>query len=206
MGMFAGAIFIRNEQQLTKEALIEKFYAYMQSKGYQACDKEQGKFNFTFAFSGKWFSIVGTEEKLAFNTMYAKNAFRLPMFTADLVDSDFVEMVLYDVDGNQQDNEYIGEPYWGDEDIEACEEEYGTEFSKPETNLSAWSPYLKEGISLDEFQNALNAHSVFAEDAFGDFCELIEVDVKTLFFDGISAFEENRTENENITELYFKKV
>ena len=34
MGMFAGAVFIRNEQQLAKEALIEKFTAYMQSKGY----------------------------------------------------------------------------------------------------------------------------------------------------------------------------
>ena len=53
MGMFAGAVFIRNEQQLTKETLIEKFNAYMQSKGYQACDEEQGKFKFTFAFSEK---------------------------------------------------------------------------------------------------------------------------------------------------------
>ena len=41
MGMFAGAVFIRNEQQLTKEQLIEKFTEYMQSKGYEACDSEE---------------------------------------------------------------------------------------------------------------------------------------------------------------------
>lgn len=206
MGMFAGAIFIRNEQQLAKETLIEKFNASMQSKGFVPCNSEQGKFNFTFAFSGKWFSIVGTEERLSFNTGYAKTVFQMPMFTADLVDSDFVELVLYDADGNQKDFEYIGEPYWGDEDIEEYEEEYGVKTEKPKHNLSAWSPYLKEGISLDDLQRAVDAHEVFAEDAFGDFCKLIEVDVKTLFFDGISDFEEIRTENENITELYFKKT
>ena len=195
MGMTSGAVFIRNEQQLTKEQLIEKFTASMQEKGYTACDEEQAKFNFIFAFSGKWFSIVGTEERLSLNTSYAKNAFGLPMFTADLVDSDFVELVLYDGDGNLQDHEFIGEPYWGDEDI------FGDA-----TDISAWSAYLKEGVTLDDFQTAVDAQEIFAEDAFGDFCELIELDVKTLFFDGISAFEERRTENENITELYFKKV
>ncbi|MEE5991874.1 MAG: hypothetical protein V3G42_01390 [Oscillospiraceae bacterium] len=206
MGMFAGAVFIRNQEQLTKETLIEKFNAYMHSKGFVPCDKEQGKFNFTFAFSGKWFSVVGKEERLSFNTGYVQSAFGLPMFTADLVDSDFVELILYDADGNQKDFECIGEPYWEDEDIEEYEEEYGIKISKPKNNLSAWSAYLKEGVSLDDLQTAVDAHEVFAEDAFGDFCKLIEVDVKTLFFDGISDFEEIRTENENITELYFKKA
>ena len=172
MGMFAGAVFIRNEEQLTKEQLIEIFTASMQEKSYTACDEEQAQRHFAFAFSGKWFSICGTEEELPMNLKFADTAFqKFPMFTADLVDSDFVEICLFDADDNITDHRCIGEPYWGDEDI------FGDA-----TDISAWSAYLKEGVTLDDLLEAVDAQEVFAESAFDAFGELIELD-SNLFFD-----------------------
>ncbi len=194
MGMTIGAVFIRNEQQLTKEQLIEKFNAYMQSRGYAPCDSEEANLNFAFAFSGKWFSICGTEEELPLNLKFADAAFeKFPMFTADLVDSDFVEICLFDTDDNITDHRCIGEPYWGDEDI------FGDE-----TDISAWSTYLKEGVTLDDLQEAVDAQEVFAESAFDTFGELIELD-SNLFFDK-EALEFSEELRNFVTTLYFKKV
>jgi len=194
MGMFAGAVFIRNEQQLTKEQLLEIFTVSMQEKGYTACDEKQAQRHFAFAFSGKWFSICGTEEELSTNLKFADTAFeKFPMFTADLVDSDFVEICLFDADGNITDHRCIGEPYWGDEDI-----------FEDATDISAWSAYLKEGVTLNDLQEAVDAQEVFAESAFDAFGELIELD-RNLFFDK-EALEFSEELRNFVTILYFKKA
>ena len=113
----------------------------MQEKGYTACDEEQAQRHFAFAFSGKWFSICGTEEELPMNLKFADTAFKkFPMFTADLVDSDFVEICLFDTDGNITDHRCIGEPYWGDEDIFGAEDVDG--------NFYVWGDNYSEQIEV----------------------------------------------------------
>lgn len=188
MGMFAGTVFIRNEEDQAKEMLIEKFNQYMNKNGYIPSDSDNAERKYCFAFpEGKWFALVTSEEELPGKGSLCAKAFDAYTIAADLVDSDFVVLELYQPDGISIDHETIGEPYWGDEDM------FG------ESDLPQWFRFLKAGVSEEELTAALNDQEVFAESAFSKFGELIEMDASPLWLD------KNNPEEDTTVILYFKK-
>ena len=186
MGMFAGAVFIRNEENKSKETVIAELQKYMDSKGYAVSDAENAKVKYCFSFpEGKWFAFTFREEELRGQGSFLAKAFQSDAVSADLCDSDFVELELFQPDGKSIDHEIIGTPYW-DEPM------YDEDISK-------WFKFLKEGVSQEELETAVNESSVFAEDAFSNFAKLLDMKASPLWVD-IDNPEEDSAEM-----LYFKK-
>lgn len=176
MGMFAGAVFIRNEENQSKEALLEKFSQYMNNNGYIPSDSDSAQRKYCFAFPDrKWFALVTTEEELPGKGALCAKAFNAYTAAADLVDDDFIVLELFQPDGMSIDYEIIGEPYWDEPMFEE--------------DISEWFRFLKEGASEEELSSAVQ------EDLFDTFSELIEMDNNPLWLD----------KDEADVILYFKK-
>lgn len=188
MGMFAATVFIRNEKQLAKQQVISEVSQYMKSQGFVQCDKSQAEKIYSFAFpEGQWFAMASEEEKLVHDAVFCAKILQSHVLTADLVDSDFVMLELYNANGIRIDQQCIGTPYWEDGE------------SEKEIDIANWIPFLKQDATPENLITALQANEVFAEDAFGAFGELIELDIKPLYmgFGDIAPIEE--------VNLYFKK-
>ncbi|MDE5737475.1 MAG: hypothetical protein K2H93_03825 [Oscillospiraceae bacterium] len=188
MGVFAATVFIRNEKQLSKEQVLSEVSQYMKSQGFVQCDKNQAEKTYSFGFpEGKWFGMGSREEELVRNAKFCTQVFHSHVLTANVVDSDFVLLELYNSNGTSIDQQCIGTPYWDEEE------------SEKEIDVTNWIPFLKEGVPEEYLIAALQANEVFAEDGFGIFGELIELDIKPLYMSWgeLAPIEE--------INLYFKK-
>lgn len=189
MGMFASTVFIRNEEKLTKEQIISELTEYMKSKSYIQSDESHAEETYCLAFpDGKWFAMGSSEQALYATAKYCTQIFHAYVMTANLVDSDFVMLELLSPEGHVIDRQTIGTPYW--------EEEFEEE--SKETDVSNWISFLKQGITPEDLISALQAQEVFAEDAFGKFGDLIELDTDPLYIEWNEISEE-------VTSLYFRK-
>ncbi|MBD5144145.1 MAG: hypothetical protein HDT22_11160 [Ruminococcus sp.] len=170
MGVFAATVFIRNEKQLAKQQVISEVSRYMESQGFVQCDKNQAEKTYSFGFpKGKWFAMGSNEQELVGNAKFCTKVFDSCVLTANVVDSDFVLLELYNSNGTNIDHQCIGTPYWEEEE------------SEKEIDVTNWIPFLKQGVPEEYLITALQAQEVFAEDAFGKFGELIELDIKPLY-------------------------
>ena len=188
MGVFAATVFIRNEKQLLKEQVISKVSQYMEAQGFVQCDKSQTEKTYSFGFpEGKWFGMGSNEQKLVDDAKFCTQVFYSHVLTANVIDSDFVLLELYNSNGTSIDQQYIGTPYWEEEE------------SEKEIDVTNWIPFMKQGVTVENLITALQANEVFAEDAFRTFGELIELDIKPLYmgWGEIAPIEE--------INLYFKK-
>lgn len=180
MGMFAGAVFVRNEENKSKETIIAELQNYMNSKGYEISDAENAKVKYCFSFpEGKWFAFTFREEELRGQGSFFAKAFQSYAVSADLVDDDFIEFELIQPDGKGIDHQYIGEPYWEEPIFEE--------------DISKWFRFLKKGVSEKDLISAVE------EDSLPEFSSLIELDDNPLFLD-LENPEENSAEM-----FYFKK-
>lgn len=188
MGVFATTVFIRNEKQLLKEQVLSEVSQYMESQGFVQCDKNRAEKTYSFGFpEGKWFAMGSNEQKLVRDAKFCTQVFHSHVLTANVVDSDFVLLELYHANGTSIDEQCIGTPYWDEGE------------SEKEIDVTNWIPFLKQGVTAENLITALQANEVFAEDAFGTFGELIELDIKPLYMGwvDIAPIEE--------INLYFKK-
>lgn len=186
MGMFAGAVFVRNEEKKTKEIIIAELKKYLDTKGYETSDADNANLKYCFSFpEGKWFAFTFREEELRGQGSFFAKAFQSDAVSADLCDSDFVELELFQPDGRSIDHQTLGTPYWDEPMFEE--------------DISKWVKFLKAGISQEELENAVNEDSVFAEDIFSEFASLLDMDSSPLYLD-----REN-PESDFSQMLYFKK-
>ena len=180
MGMFAGAVFVRNEENKLKETIIAEFQKFMKTKGYESSDAENAKVKYCFSFpEGKWFAFTFREEELGGEGSFLAKAFQSYAVSADLVDDDFIEFELIQPDGTSIDHQIIGMPYW-DEPMY-------------EEDISKWFRFLKEGASGEELTSAVE------ENSLPKFSSLIELDDNPLFLDL------DEPENYSAEMMYFKK-
>ncbi|MBR1528883.1 MAG: hypothetical protein IJ642_06245 [Oscillospiraceae bacterium] len=180
MGMFAGAVFIRNEKNKSKETIIEEFQKFMNVKGYEISDSENAEEKYCFSFpEGKWFAFTFPENVPSGEGGFLARCFQSYTASADLVDDDFIDFALYQPDGACIDHEIIGTPYWDepmfDEDI------------------SQWFRFLKDEASQEALASAVE------EDLLEEFSQLIELDHNPLFLDL------DNPEKYSAEMIYFKK-
>ena len=171
MGMFSGAVFVRNEENKTKETIIAELQNFMNEKGYEISDAENATKKYCFSFpEGKWFAFTFREEELRGKGNFLAKAFQSYAVSADLCDSDFVELELFQPD----------EPMF-------------------EEDISNWFRFLKEGVSQEELETAVNESDVFAENAFSAFAKLLDMEASPLWLDL------DEPEKYSAEMLYFKK-
>ncbi len=180
MGMFSGTVFIWNEKHQSKEDLLTEFQQYMEKSDYFPADAEHAEKNFCFAFpQGSWFALVSNPEELRGKGNFCAEAFQKYAVSAELVDSDFVELLLFQPDGTCIDRKYIGTPYWEEEE--------------KSTNIQQWEKFLSSGNKPEDLEKALQREEIFAEDAFNAFAMCLDMDISPLWLEKDSPQEEMAT-------------
>ncbi|MBQ1434164.1 MAG: hypothetical protein IIZ09_13810, partial [Ruminococcus sp.] len=139
--------------------------------------------SYALAFSGdrSWVTVL-TEESTDTRkeaSELAKNL-GLQVLSAELVDSDFAELTLYEKSGAAVDTMFLGEPYF---------EEY------PEPSPLKWQTLL--GIDWAKVEEIQSKDRTFAEEALSEFGEVIGCENMLLEFDGA---------DDDAVRLYFKKA
>ena len=183
MGRSLTSNHIFNAEKLTKAQFKKKFTDMMKAKGYTSAKADDGEISYALAFSGdrSWVTVL-TEESTDTRKEaagLAKNL-GLQVLSAELVDSDFAELTLYEKSGAAVDTIFLGEPYF---------EEY------PEPSPLKWQTLL--GIDWTKVEEIQQGDYTFADDALCEFGEVIGCENMLLEFDGV---------DDDAVRLYFKKA
>ena len=183
MGRSLTSNHIFNAEKLTKAQFKKKFTDMMKAMGYTSAKADDGEISYALAFSGdrSWVTVL-TEESTDTRkeaSELAKNL-GLQVLSAELVDSDFAELTLYEKSGAAVDTMFLGEPYF---------EEY------PEPSPLKWQTLLNiDWAKVEEIQSK---DHTFADDALCEFGEVIGCENMLLEFDGA---------DDDAVRLYFKKA
>ena len=183
MGRSLTSNHIFNAEKLTKAQFKKKFTDMMKAKGYTSAKADDGEISYALAFSGdrSWVTVL-TEESTDTRKEaagLAKNL-GLQVLSAELVDSDFAELTLYEKSGAAVDTMFLGEPYF---------DEY------PEPSPLKWQTLLNiDWAKVEEIQSK---DYTFADDALCEFGEVIGCENMLLEFDGA---------DDDVVRLYFKKA
>ena len=183
MGRSLTSNHIFNAEKLTKAQFKKKFTDMMKAKGYTSAKADDGELCYALFFSGdrSWVTVL-TEESTDTRkeaSELAKNL-GLQVLSAELVDSDFAELTLYEKSGAAVDTMFLGEPYF---------EEY------PEPSPLKWQTLLNiDWAKVEEIQSK---DHTFADDALCEFGEVIGCENMLLEFDGA---------DDGAVRLYFKKA
>ena len=183
MGRSLTSNHIFNAEKLTKAQFKKKFTDMMKAKGYTSAKADDGEISYALAFSGdrSWVTVL-TEESA--NTRkeaseLAKNL-GLQVLSAELVDSDFAEITLYEKSGAAVDTIFLGEPYFEE---------------SPEPSPLKWQTLLN--IDWAKVEEIHSKDHTFADDALCEFGEVIGCENMLLEFDGA---------DDDAVRLYFKKA
>ncbi len=183
MGRSLTSNHIFNAEKLTKAQFKKKFTDMMKAKGYTSAKADDGELCYALFFSGdrSWVTVL-TEESTDTRkeaSELAKNL-GLQVLSAELVDSDFAELTLYEKSGAAVDTMFLGEPYF---------EEY------PEPSPLKWQTLLN--IDWAKVEEIHSKDHTFADDALCEFGEVIGCENMLLEFDGV---------DDDAVRLYFKKA
>jgi len=168
MGMTFTTIQIQNRNQLKPEQFIKGLSTYMKANNFVPATEEdaEASFELTFSKDRRWVSFCLPENeycgKEAIETAQEiAKAIKSTCITADVIDSDFVEINLFNEIG--QDKVYVGTPY-------------GMEPETKQRNLDFWKPLLVENYTLEQLQEIWNGDYIFKEEALLKMAPLLGLD------------------------------
>ena len=180
MGRSLTNIHLYNSEKLTKTQFKKKFTDAMKAKGYTKANADDGELCYALVFSEnrRWVTVLSEE-----NTDTRKEAAELAksldlqVLSAELVDSDFAELTLFDKSG-AVDTMFLGEPYFDE---------------VPEPSPLKWQTLL--GIDWSKVEEIQQGDYTFADDAVCEFGEVIGCENMLAEYGDDSAVK-----------LYFKKA
>lgn len=165
MGLSASCVFVRNPQQHSAETLPDMLRQYMTGAGFTETDASGADtvLRMYVSGTGQWFALSpDTENTAALSrcASIAAAAFKAPVITAELVDSDFVLLTLHSETGKKCGSISVGEPYGG----------------RMQADYQCFAELFPEKLTAAQIQEICEGNCVFAEEGFAALSACLELD------------------------------